>query len=220
MKTDEIGNYADKADASYTKEVKLGDIYADLGLSTRTVPTVFEDGKDLKNTNAEVLYKGNSTKIGANGVLTEAYVDNDDNVTIVRINTYVGQVNRSVAATSSKDAYIVINTMSQKPVTGGTVNYETNESFDDDAYVLYTYANNEVQSVAVAESVSGEVTTYTTGKNITVGGTKYDYSKNIAGETAPATKNDYVVYLDAYGYAIYVDEGRICFQRLCLCHQG
>ena len=206
MKTDEIGNYADKADASYTKEVKLGDIYADLGLSTRTVPTVFEDGKDLKNTNAEVLYKGNSTKIGANGVLTEAYVDDDDNVTIVRINTYVGQVNRSVAATSSKDAYIVINTMSQKPVTGGTVNYETNESFDDDAYVLYTYANNEVQSVAVAKSVSGEVTTYTTGKNITVGGTKYDYSKNIAGETAPATKNDYVVYLDAYGYAIYVDE--------------
>ncbi len=133
-------------------------------------------------------------------------MDDDDNVTIVRINTYVGQVNRSVAATSSKDAYIVINTMSQKPVTGGTVNYETNESFDDDAYVLYTYANNEVQSVAVAESVSGEVTTYTTGKNITVGGTKYDYSKNIAGETAPATKNDYVVYLDAYGYAIYVDE--------------
>ena len=204
MKTDEIGNYADKADASYTKEVKLGDIYADLGLSTRTVPTVFEDGKDLKNTDA--LYKGASKKIGANGVLTEAYVDDDDNVTIVEINTYVGQVNRSVAATSSKDAYIVINTMNKKPVTGGTVNYETNESFDDDAYVLYTYANNEVQSVAVAESVSGEVTTYTTGKNITVGGTKYDYSKNIAGETAPATKNDYVVYLDAYGYAIYVDE--------------
>ncbi len=46
--------------------------------------------------------------------------------------------------------------MSQKPVTGGTVNYETNESFDDDAYVLYTYANNEVQSVAVAESVSAK----------------------------------------------------------------
>lgn len=207
MKTDEIGNYADKADASYTKEVKLGDIYADLGLSTRTVPTVFVDGKDQKNTNAEVLYKGNSTKIGANGVLTEAYVDDDDNVTIVRINTYVGQVNRSVAATSSKDAYIVINTMSQKPVTGGTVNYETNESFDDDAYVLYTYANNEVQSVAVAESVSGEVTTYTTGKNITVGGTKYDYSsKHVITASGISTKNDYTVYLDAYGYAIYVDE--------------
>ncbi len=205
LKTDEIGNYADKADASYTKDVKLGDIYADLGLSERTVPTIMEDGKDLKNTD-KVLFKGNSTKVGAKGVLTEAYVDDDDNVTLVQINTYVGQVNRSVAATSSKDAYIVINTMSAKPVTGGTVNYETTASFDDDAYVLYTYANNEVQSVAVAESVSGEVTTYTKDKNITVGGTKYDYSKNIAGETAPATKNDYVVYLDAYGYAIYVDE--------------
>ena len=205
LKTYEIGNYADKADASYTKDVKLGDIYADLGLSTRTVPTIMEDGKDLKNTD-KVLFKGNSTKVGAKGVLTEAYVDDDDNVTLVQINTYVGTINRSVAATSSKDAYIVINTMSAKPVTGGTVNYETTASFDDDAYVLYTYANNEVQSVAVAESVSGEVTTYTKDKNITVSGTKYDYSKNIAGETAPATKNDYVVYLDAYGYAIYVDE--------------
>mgnify|MGYP005787937567 CR=1 FL=1 len=207
LKTTEIGNYADKANVSYTKEVKLGDIYSDLGLSTRTVPTVFVDGQDQKNTTAEVLYKGNSAKIGGNGVLTEAYVDDDNNVTIVRINTYVGQVNRSVAATSSKDAYIVINTMSQKPVTGGTVNYETNESFDDDAYVLYTYANNEVQSVTVAESASGEVSTYTAGKNITVGGTKYDYSaKNVINDSSVSTKNDYVVYLDAYGYAIYVDE--------------
>ena len=97
LKTDEIGNYADKADASYTKDVKLGDIYADLGLSTRTVPTIIVDGKDQKNT-TKVLFKGNSNKViapasgTANGVLTEAYVDDDDNVTLVQINTYVGTI--------------------------------------------------------------------------------------------------------------------------------
>ena len=206
LKTEEIGKYAEKADASYTKDVKLGDIYADLGLSTRTVPAIVKNGADTNNTSL-VLFKGNSTKIGTgNGVLTEAYVNDDDSVTLVEIETYVGQVSRSVAATSSKDAYIVINTTSVKPVSSGSVNFETNEAFEDDAYVLYTYANGEVQTVAVAESVTGEVTTYTADKNITVAGTKYDYSKNVAGTTAPSTKNDYDVYLDAYGYAIYVDE--------------
>ncbi len=206
VKTTEIGNYAEKADATYTADVKLGDIYADLGLSERTVPTIYKDGADQKNTTL-VLFKGNSAKIGTgNGVLTEAYVDDDNNVTLVETNTYVGQINRTVAATSSKDAYVVIAPTSVKPTgVSGNVNYETNASFNDDAYVLYTYANGEVQSVVVAESVTGEVSSYTAGKNVTVGGTKYDYSKNISSND-PSTKNEYVVYLDAYGYAIYVDE--------------
>ena len=207
VKTTEIGNYAEKADATYTADVKLGDIYADLGLSERTVPTIYKDGADQKNSTL-VLFKSNSAKIGTgNGVLTEAYVDDDNNVTLIEINTYVGQINRTVAATSSKDAYVVIAPTSEKPTgVSGNMNYETNAAFDDDTYVLYTYANNEVQSVTVAESVSGEVSSYTDGKNITVGGNKYDYSEHVAGTTAPTTKSDYVVYLDAYGYAIYVDE--------------
>ena len=206
VKTTEIGNYAEKADATYTADVKLGDIYADLGLSERTVPTIYKDGVDQKNSTL-VLFKGNSAKIDTgNGVLTEAYVDDNNNVTLVETYTYVGQINRTVAATSSKDAYVVIAPTSVKPTgVSGNVNYETNASFNDDAYVLYTYANGEVQSVVVAESVTGEVSSYTAGKNVTVGGTKYDYSKNISSND-PSTKNEYVVYLDAYGYAIYVDE--------------
>ena len=62
VKTAEIGNYADKADATYTEDVKLGDIYADLGLSERTVPTIYKDGADQKNSTL-VLFKGNSAKI-------------------------------------------------------------------------------------------------------------------------------------------------------------
>ena len=209
VKSEEIGTYAVAADATYTKDVELGDIYSDLGLSKRSVPTIISNGVDQNNSSL-VLFKGNSTKIGTgNGVLTEAYYDDDaETVTLVEIDTYVGQVDRSVAATKSKDAYIVISTQTAKPtgVSAGTLNYETDEKFEDDAYVLYTYAAGEVQSVVVAEKVSGDLSTYTVGKNLTVAGTKYDYSKNKVVPASYSTKSDYDVYLDAYGYAIYVDE--------------
>ena len=209
VKAEEIGTYAIAADATYTKDVELGDIYSDLGLSKRIVPTIISNGVDQNNSSL-VLFKGNSTKIGTGkGVLTEAYYDDDaETVTLIEIDTYVGQVDRSVAATKSKDAYIVISTQTAKPtgVSAGTLNYETDEKFEDDAYVLYTYAAGEVQSVVVAEKVSGELSTYTAGKNLTVAGTKYDYSKNKVVPASYNTKSDYDVYLDAYGYAIYVDE--------------
>ena len=48
--------------------------------------------------------KGDDTKLEAsgNGVLVEAFVDSDDNVTLVVINTYVGEVSKVVDADSVK----------------------------------------------------------------------------------------------------------------------
>lgn len=44
------------------------------------------------------------------GTLVEAYLDEDTNdVTIVAINTYVAEVNKVVAKTNSKDAYITLS---------------------------------------------------------------------------------------------------------------
>ena len=217
-KTKTVGTYADKAAASYTEDVKLGDIYSDLGLSERTDATVLKNGVEASA--KAVLYRGNSSKLSAvdltqggstkvatgNGTLTEAYVDDDNNVTLVVIDTYVGQVSRTVAETSSRDAYIVISTMADARPVNTNVEYETNAEYADDAYVLYTYADGEVQSVALAEMVSGTVTSYTAGKSLTMDGTSYKYAQQIAGTKAPSTKADYDVYLDQYGYAIYVDE--------------
>lgn len=74
-----------------------------------------------------VLKKSNDAKIGKdyleksgkkystakNGVLTEVFYDkDDDSVIITQVVTYVGQINKSVAATSKKDAYVVIDTLS------------------------------------------------------------------------------------------------------------
>ena len=204
-KTATVGTYADEASKTYTEDVKLGDIYSDLGLSERTEAVFIRNG--VEDSSKKVLFRGNGDKIGTgNGVLTEAYVDDNNNVTLVAIDTYVGQVNRSVAATSSKDAYIVIGTKDQKPVSGGTVEYETDGKYEDDAYVLYTYANGKVQSVALAEMVSGTVTSYTAGKSLNLGDTTYKYAAKKSGVSDITTKSDYNVYLDQYGYAIYVDE--------------
>lgn len=62
----------------------------------------------------------------------------------------MGQVSKNVAATSKKDAYVVVSTLDVVPSESGNLEFETNEEFEEDAYVLYTYseAAEEVKSVA------------------------------------------------------------------------
>ena len=77
------------------------------------------------------------------------------------VNTYVGTINRSVAAKGNKDAYVEIAVEDVKPDgASGVEDFETAETFEDDAYVLYTYSQSadEVKSVALAEEVTGTVT--------------------------------------------------------------
>ena len=224
-KAAKVGAYADKADLTYTAGVKAGTIYTDLGLGKKIdAENVALYVNGTPTTNTVNIAKGVSTKIGAvgNGVLTEVFYDDDNNTAIITmVNTYVGQISKSVAATSKKDAYVVIDTLGAGPV-GGTLEFETEAKIDDDTYVLYTYAKGDadaVKSVAVAESVSGTVTKVVNNaadddnKKLTVAGTEYKMSANSHVDggalTNVAVKNDYVVYLDSYGYAIYVEEDEV-----------
>ena len=226
-KSESVGTYADKADLSYTKAVKASDIYKDLNLSDAIAVKdvkIYVDGDEYTGANLVAIKKGSDAKVGlsGNGVLTEVFYDDGDNsVIITMVNTYVGQISKSVAATSKKDAYVVIDTLGAGPV-GGTLEFETEAKIDDDTYVLYTYAKGDadaVKSVAVAESVSGTVTKVVNNaadddnKKLTVAGTEYKMSANSHVDggalTNVAVKNDYVVYLDSYGYAIYVEEDEV-----------
>ena len=108
-KNTEIGTYADDADASYTTEVKMGTIYSDLGLSkgiAKANITTYVDGQ--KTTSNYDITKGESNnKIGGNGVLTEVYYDDEaETVVITMVNTYLGKITASYAASSTKDAYV------------------------------------------------------------------------------------------------------------------
>ena len=221
LKAEKIGTYAKEADASYTAKVAVDDIYADLDLGSsvdKKDVTVYEDGAELKDKAVDIT-KNDDTEFGANGVLTEVfYDDDDDTVVITMVNTYVGTINRSVAAKGNKDAYVEIAVEDVKPDgANGVEDFETAETFEDDAYVLYTYSQSadEVKSVALAEEVTGTVTRAENSvkdedvkKALTIGGTKYNASKMIAGEYIGnvSVDEEYTVYLDAYGYMIYVEQ--------------
>ena len=222
----EVGTFAKTADATYTADVKLGQIYSDLGMSDKDeAAPVFVDGVEASE--SAKVSKGNDLKVSelkftnspvakcnvGNGTLVEAYLDEDTNdVTIVAINTYVAEVNKVVAKTNSKDAYITLSELAAE--NGASSGLRANDEFEttgfeNDQIVLFTYANNEIQSVKAAESAEGTLTRKVSGKSINLGETKYDFSKMYSvdgGESSLGIDSEYVVYLDANGYAIYVEE--------------
>ena len=220
LKTTKIGAYAEAADLEYTAAVKVGTIYSDLGLSkgiNRAKTTVYEDGARVTGGADDYdIVKGDITnKFGGNGAQTFVYYDDDaQSVTIVIINTYVAKIAAVRAATTTKDAYVVLNTGDSftKP-TSAVGNYET-DAFAKDDIVAYTYSKKSgddgVQSMYLTEKVTGVMSGYTTKGSVTVSGTKYDAntaSKNeIAGFITTVDKgSDISVYLDKYGYGLYVD---------------
>lgn len=241
-KSESVGTYADAADLSYTKAVKAGDIYKDLNLSDTVAAknvTVWVNGEQVSAASLDIK-KGSETKIGAklyddkngtngNGVLTEVFYDDvADTMVITQIVTYIGEVAKTVKATDKRDAYVVIiaktsdnnaYTMPKdsKGIKASPLEFETDETFADDTYVLYTYSfkAEAVKSLAAAEKVEGYVTkTINSAKDedknngMTIAGTEYKMSLATAGEKLGnvSVKNDYTVYLDQYGYIIYVEQ--------------
>ena len=229
----EVGVYPKATTATYSADTTLGTIYADLGMSQKDEKAeVYVDGvqaaelaevsrnNDLKvskvvfNNSAAATDPDRFCQVG-NGTLIEAYLDkNTNNVTIVAINTYVAEVNRVVAASGNKPAYITLSELTTEKGTGyesplrSTDEFET-EGFASDDVVLFTYADGEIQSVVAAESVTGEMTRREMTRNLTIGENKYSYSNKYSvdgGELDMTVGSEYEVYLDAYGYAIYVVE--------------
>ena len=210
LKAKSIGTYADAADLSYTATVEIGTIYSDLGLSKGiddSKVTYYEDGRNLSSSWTQDIVKGSKVEKGGNGTLLEVYYNDDaESLTVVQVNTYVGEIAASFKATTTKDAYVNFNAK-----TGSGSTYETDDSYSKDDIVLYTYSNKAgdrgVQSMALAEKVTGKMNGYTTEKNVTIDGTTYKKSANgasIANMSNDVGK-DVTVYLDKYGYAAYVD---------------
>ena len=207
--------------AEYTKKGEIGDIYKDLGLgksiSAKKV-TVYVDGVENASQPARDITKGDGkNKYGDNGVLTEVfYNDDNDSVIITEVNTYIGSINKTVKATDKKDAYVVVT--AEGPVVANFKNeFETDDKFEVDDYVLYTYSlkEKEIESVAAATKVEGTVTVAENSdtnnndkKALTIDGTRYKASAQIGGQNLSdvSVKQDYTIYVDAYGYMIYVEE--------------
>ena len=223
-KGDKIGTYTDTPDATYTKNVELGDIYKDLGMTQKDAnATVIVNGVEQTDV---VVSKNNTRKIASSaandglvgdGSIVEVYYDDDNNaVTIVVVDVYVGQV--SSKETKVADPYIVLENKSGTAISGfsgSNTRFECDtNAFSEDDIVLFTYSEKQgdegIQTVTKAQSTEGVVTKYTLTKKLFLGETEYKYSKNIGfsftNESEMRTKYDYTIYTDANGYVIYVSE--------------
>ena len=232
LKATKIGTYSDTPDLSYTASTKLGTIYADLGLGKKIAAedvTVYVDGVE-DATLEKAITKGDTTnKLGGNGTLLEVFFDDDaHSVVITLINTYVGDIVKTVAATAKKDTYVVVETYGVAPTGAArTEEFETEVAFEDDAVVYYTFSVKEdkVESVALCEKVEGTVSQVINKTNdkdlnngLTIDGTAYKTAAKNCGVKLGevSVKNDYIAYLDAYGYVIYVEEAKFVSSNYAL----
>ena len=223
-----IGTYADDSDliATYTDGVSKGALYTLVGASTvkgfsgedAYTLTVLEDGREIAdNDDVSAYFVKNSsgTAIGK-GALTEVYMDEDNNVSIVIVNTYLARATADYNAKKETLNIEIVEINEEDgvtPVMKSTIsNDDLNVSaFNEDDYILVTYSHETgaIESAEAAETVTGEVSEYTEGKNVIIDGEKYTYN-HLVGE---AEKNkeytigeDAEVILDGHGYILYVKE--------------
>ncbi|MCI9566483.1 MAG: hypothetical protein HFF54_00895, partial [Lawsonibacter sp.] len=173
------------------------------------------------SSDAIYTFNGNSES-SRNGTLTEVYLDKDNNVDIVIINTYVYQATSDYSSSRDdvKMAPVGDTALSLKAgeLTLDGEDFNIQDVKTDD-YLLITAAsetgsNYEVQSVKVAEKVTGEVTGYAAMDSVTIDGTTYNYSAtalktsgtNNVRATTYTVGQDAIVVVDEYGYIIAVDE--------------
>ena len=219
-----IGTYAKTPDLTYVGSQKINDIYADLNMSTKDTTAnlyvngeSFDTAKNGKDAATFTVSKDNDTKLDklggtadkiGNGTLIEVYRDDDNNhVDVIAMSVYAGKITDVKDATSKKDAYVVVDTDST--IADFNDEYET-EAFAEDDVVAFTYADGEIQTMYKMESVSGELTKKVIEKSLTIGDTTYKYGKeytfNGTSEAGLTNKSSYDVYVDANGFALYIEE--------------
>ena len=216
LKNDIIGTYPAEADGTFTTAVDKGDLYDVIGRTvyndiTASKPTdfsVYVDGDPVSSPDVADYFVNNETddaKGTAKGVLTQVFVDDDNNVILSQIHTYVAQVDGGYDEENEElelddlglDTFPAVNT------TLSADDFENLSAFEDGDYVLITAVGDEVRTIQAAEVVSGTVTSYTSNKNVTLDGTKYEYSQGYS--STYNLKDDYDLVLDTYGYVIYAD---------------
>ena len=245
-KNTDIGTYVDYSlmVAEYTNGVSGKEVYNKVGKTAMDKYDVaaYVDGNDASKTILPNVAKDNKDDLTGTdtGVLTQVFVNDDEKEAVVtEINTYLGIADSDYSAkkdeaqftvwglykdgktykkTVVKDGKATTDESASFPVSGE--DFDVSKVEEDDAY-LFTVAAGEVQTFVPAETIKGtEITSFKKGSNVTVGGTKYDFSnaayydnealKVYTGENNNDTINlkdtTYNVYLDTYGNLIGLEE--------------
>ena len=241
-KNTKIGTYVDYTlmVAEYTNGVSGKEVYNKVGKTAvdKYDVAAYVDGNDASKTVLPNVAKDNKDDLTGTdtGVLTQVFVNDDEKEAVVtEINTYLGIADSDYSAKKDEADFTVyglkksgkVHVMDKADDGKSYVSFKVSgEDFDvskveeDDAY-LFTVAAGEVQTFVPAETIKGtEITSFKKGSNVTVGGTKYDFSKAAyfdakalkvyTGENNNDTINlkdtTYNVYLDTYGNLIGLEE--------------
>ena len=246
----EVGTYPDSADHTFTAKVTSKALYNAIGKTAAENydMNVYFNGEPVDKYGKGDLYKNKADDdsdfvayadaapkaMTANGVITEVFVDGTDEVVTVAI---MEQYAAEVLKVDEEDGTITLSDLSKEDKADAKDEFETTEFAEDDV-VIYTYANDKIQSVYAAEKIEGDVTSVrvkTTannegkntfegdGDNFTVDGTTYKYNKTMVGDEKLQTENvnnGVVAYLDAQGYVAYIDESAVSYDYAYVLSMG
>ena len=123
------------------------------------------------------------------------------------------------AKASKGDLFNLIGSIDVSVLTGDATDNALNDDdfaqitgYAEDDYILYTYAKDEIQTVAKAELLTGEVTAYSVAADkafgdasgsVSIEGTKYDYAKFAEVDSENGCATTYTVGMDAS--VVFVD---------------
>ena len=207
------------------------EVTEDNNTETVTVNRVYgQDFEDVRNTyflsnSSAAAGKKDTNAVSGKGVQTEVYLDDDGNLTLVYVNTYLMQATADY--NESKDT-LSVDLITEPADFSGNVSIRNGaqlngDDFDitdyaEDDYILYTVSGNEIEDIYPAQVVTGEVTAYSLENSVTLDGTKYDYAAKVEGdkdadEGSVATEyrvgDTAAVVVDQSGYVLYVDSAAI-----------
>ena len=215
-----VGTYANTPAFTYTADCKGGPAKTALekdlkgyDFTTLTQDAYLTDGKAEGASGASAIDSAaDLAAVTGNGVLVEVYANDNKEITAVTvINTALMQITK-IDAKKNEVALNAVNTAvagTIAKVDEDNANYAALSGMKEEDYVLvtaaYDGASYVVQTVAEPETVTGTVTKVVSNKSLTLGGTVYEFAakqQDVASQTVDV-KNDKILYLDSYGYAIY-----------------
>ena len=229
---DDIRNYNKTGDAADVYEY-----YFNVWVDGQNVEKDKRGGaftNDLRNTyflsnSSAAAGEKDTNAVSGKGVQTEVYLDDDGNLTLVYINTYLMQATADYNENKDTLSVDVLTAPAdyEKGAANITVSQLNGDDFDidsysEDEYILYTVADGQVEDIYPAQVVTGEVTAYSLEDSVTLDSTKYDYAAkvegtkadgDVAGTGSVATEyrvgDNAAVVLDQAGYVLYVDSAEI-----------
>ncbi|MUU11010.1 MAG: S-layer homology domain-containing protein [Oscillibacter sp.] len=228
---DDVGTYANEADATYVVEdddMDVGQVvtsssYMNYSSSEAKDAKYFLNGDDNEVKSSELV---------AVGDIVEAYENDNGDVETVVVSRYtvakIDKVDTDVSTAESRNGASEVLTLTD---LDGDNSNDYYDKYDDAEKTLRGYASSydegtvlavafrdgkfgdEVLASYEAEAVTGEVTAFREDETVTMDGTKYEFARSkdgTAGFVDGTTKNfdfdkEYTIYLTADGYVIGVE---------------